>query len=349
VPFPPLTAVLMMPAVLVLGLRHVNTVVFAAVVGGANVWMLDVLLTALHERGIAVVSRATRRWLLVCWAFGTVAFTISTQGSVWFLGHGTAVFFLLAALSAAARGRGGRAGLALGIAALGRPTTLLMLPALVGLMQHGATTFNAGLREDRDADIDDTTRSRTERRRQLFVAARQIAVPAAMGAALLLAYNWARFGRPTEFGYHGENVDPTLAGDLATYGQFSLHFVKHNLWALLAAGPTFVADRNTWAPDPQGMSVFFTTPALLYAFRARVDARLHRWLWAAVALLLVPLLSYYNTGWYQFGYRFAMDVLPVVFVLVALGLRDRVTRGTKFLIVLGVVVNFWGMAWFNGR
>ena len=67
-----------------------------------------------------------------------------------------------------------------------------------------------------------------------------------------------------------------------------------------------------------------------------------------MALVSVPLLLYYNTGWVQFGYRFSLDLLPLAFVLLATGLK-RITTLVKAAIVLAWLINLWGVVWWFGR
>ena len=60
-------------------------------------------------------------------------------------------------------------------------------------------------------------------------------------------------------------------------------------------------------------------------------------------VLFVPILLYQNTGWQQFGYRFALDFLPLLLCALAIGARP-ITRTFKALIVAGVLVNAFGAA-----
>ena len=57
-------------------------------------------------------------------------------------------------------------------------------------------------------------------------------------------------------------------------------------------------------------------------------------------------LLYQNTGWVQFGYRFSLDYLPLIFVLIALGKRRF---GTAFLAcaVFAILVNTFGAVTFD--
>ena len=64
-------------------------------------------------------------------------------------------------------------------------------------------------------------------------------------------------------------------------------------------------------------------------------------------LLVTVLLLYYNTGWVQFGYRFSLDFMTPVLVLLAIGAGQRVSSPMRFLIILSVLVNLWGVWWFN--
>lgn len=323
VPFLPLPAVLMLPFIAVLGVSGFNTVVFAVVVGGCNVALGHVLLVAMNRRGLTSLSRSATHWLTGMWAFSTVLWYMSLQGTVWFMGQTTATMFALLALIAAVRRNLVWSGVWLGIAMFGRPTLLLMVPAVLLLATD-----------------------ERQWRRMARPAARLLA-PLAVSLALIAAYNHARFDSFTEFGYATQNVDDSLRWDLRDYGQFDTHFVGHNLWAAFAAGPTWDPEANTPRPDPFGMSIFLTTPAVALAGRARRRPGT-RPLWLSVGLVSLPLAFYYNTGWYQFGFRFALDVWPMLLALVAIGAGSRVSRGWQALIVLGVLVNYWGMTWFGG-
>lgn len=95
------------------------------------------------------------------------------------------------------------------------------------------------------------------------------------------------------------------------------------------------------------MSLLLVTPALIYVWRARQRSPLVIGAWVAVALLVTVLMLYYNTGWVQFGYRFSLDFMTPVLVLLTIGAGQHVSRLMRFLIIIGVVVNLWGMWWFN--
>jgi uncharacterized membrane protein len=65
---------------------------------------------------------------------------------------------------------------------------------------------------------------------------------------------------------------------------------------------------------------------------------------AAFAISL-PAMIYTATGWVQFGYRYALDYLPFLFIAIASGLQRMPKILAWILIVLSVLVNIWGVYW----
>jgi hypothetical protein len=112
---------------------------------------------------------------------------------------------------------------------------------------------------------------------------------------------------------------------------------------MLLAGPRWTADGPL--PDPRGMSLLLTAPAVAYLVRARGGV-LVAGAWVALGAALVPLLLYYNTGWAQFGYRFALEFLLPVLVLLAHAVGPAPSRLFRVLVTLGVMVDALGTVWW---
>ncbi len=337
VPFPPLAALLMTPLVAAFGAAGVSTVLFCIVFGALNVALVMLILFGLSHRGWIPADRVRIAWLTALFGVGSVHWSMAVTGSVWFVGQVCAFTFAAAALAAAIwlppRRAAVLAGAALGLAALGRPDLVLMWPLLVGV----AIARHAGAPGA-------LVRDPAARRRLITWAALSLA-PLAVVGLLLALYNAARFGDPLEFGYLAENVAPRLADRLRTHGQFNISYLPQNLWAMLLAGPTWDDTLFGVRPDPRGMSLLLTTPALIYLGRATGGGALVRGAWLALALLLLPLLLYYNTGWAQFGYRFSLEFMLPVLVLLAHAVH-RGTTGFRTLVLVGVLVNALGAAWW---
>jgi hypothetical protein len=68
--------------------------------------------------------------------------------------------------------------------------------------------------------------------------------------------------------------------------------------------------------------------------------------WIALGLVLLSVITYYNTGFFQFGYRFSLDFMMPMIVLLAVGAKSKVSWAMRALIIVGVMVNACGVAWW---
>lgn len=326
-PFPPLPALLLLPGVALLGETEVSAPLASILWAATTVALVYLLLQALADRGLTRLSRAGNLWITAAFGFGSVLWYCALMGVVWYLGQLASLLFVaLAALLAARRAPPVLAGLALGVALLGRPNVIFILPFLVGLYD---ATFVGGWRE---------------RWTRVRPVARLLITAMIPFAGLLLLYNWLRFGDALEFGYRAANVAGPLRADLDRFGQFHWHYLGRNFEAMLLLPPRWDAARGVLQPDVRGMSVLLTTPALLWLSRAHSRASGAYGAWIVLPLLLAPLLLYYNTGWTQFGYRFSLDFMIPALVLLAIGAGARPSRWLRAAILFGVAMNAWG-AW----
>jgi hypothetical protein len=337
VPFPPGPALLLLPFVAVWGVGF-NEVLLSVAVGALNVVLMHRLLRALAARGLSRLELRGQLWLTALFAAGTAHWYAAPTGTVSFLAHICAVTGLTAALWLATEQRSPwLVGLAMAWALLCRPTLILATPAVLALLLTPSGDARQPVTEG------GRTAGRTAGAGAIFAA------PLALAIGLLLAYNAARFGSPLEFGYGwAQTQAPHLAERLATWGQFSPHYLAENLRVALLGLPLLRPRPPFIWPDPNGMSVLLVTPVFFWL----VHARQRNWVvaasWLSLALVSVPLLLYYNTGWVQFGYRFSLDILPLAFLLLAIGLQ-RITPLVKAAIVLAWLINLWGVVWWFGR
>jgi hypothetical protein len=119
------------------------------------------------------------------------------------------------------------------------------------------------------------------------------------------------------------------------------------------------AQRSLFNPDCPlavpvdiGTSLLLSAPGLLLAVLAygrRGRSRLALGTAAAVILVAAFNLAHFSQGWVQWGYRFSLDWLPFVLPMVALGAARPVDGKPRLLayalLVVGALVNLWGVAW----
>ncbi|PKO13045.1 MAG: hypothetical protein CVU39_21145 [Chloroflexi bacterium HGW-Chloroflexi-10] len=325
VPFLPLPSFLMLPWIALFG--TINTVVFSAVLGAVNVCLVFLIIRGLIRSSWIILRYIDSIWLTILFGIGSVHWYISTFGSVWYISQlSTVTFSALAVWLTIISRKPFLAGLALGAALWARPHIILIYPLLVGIGYMG---FQETIPNSRKTFL---IRWISSSILPLFVSIFGI-----------LFYNWLRFDSMLDFGYVNENVATHLRFNLTTYGQFNLRYIPQNLWAMLLALPSW--DGKSLIPDGTGMSLLITSPALIFLFKARQRSPIVLGAWFSVLLILIPLMLYYNTGWYQFGYRFSLDFMIPLMVLLAYASQEKLPNLMKVLIVLGVFVNMWGITW----
>jgi hypothetical protein len=337
VAFPPLPAVLLLPLVAIFRFSNqgIISLIFSVGMGLLNIWLALGILKRFSQSRSAGLPFEGIAWYVSLFALGTEHMYATLQGNVWFTAHIVATTFLLLYLGETLhKRRPFVAGVYLGLASLSRITTLFTFPFFVLL------TVSAYLANHQ------------ERRKQFLPWKELLRFFAVVGIFVvgMLLYNLARFGSLFDFGYSTMNVNSFLSGNLHTYGQFSTHFISTNLRYMLLDPPRLLSQKPYLSFSPLGTGIFWTMPALVFAFlafRHTEDRWLATALLASCLLPMVFLLMYFNTGWYQFGYRFVLDFLPFAWLLAVLGMRAVPGRREKVLIVLSIAMNIWGCLVFT--
>jgi hypothetical protein len=329
VSFPPLPAILLLPFVAVFGLGTLDAL-FWVLFAGLGPMVLFLVLRFLRESGQS--QRSVRDDLLVTalFAVGSVYYFVAVQGTVWFAAHVVATTFVCLYLlfSLDAR-RPSAAGFALGLAFLCRPATLLLAPFFL------VQAVSAGKEQGR------RTSSAPPRVLRAFAI---FALPLALILAATMWHNAARFGDPFEFGHRFLQI--RWRSRIESWGLFSTHYLPRNLTVFFLSVPWLMSTSPFVRISRHGLALWFSSPNLLWSlWPKKLDATTLA-LWAGVLPTAICTLLYQNTGWIQFGYRFSLDYLPLLFVLVALSGR-RFGAGFLCCAVFAIVVNTFGAVTFD--
>jgi hypothetical protein len=154
-------------------------------------------------------------------------------------------------------------------------------------------------------------------------------------ALLTAAYNFARFQSILDFGY--ARIPQLLQEPWYQHGLFSLHAIPWNLHKMLFEG---FEDRPSFPylkPYPFGCSIFISSPFLLLLFRE--GGKYKRVCWIAIAVLTFVLLVHGNPGGWQFSYRYAIILLPWMFLLLVGNGPVRISAIEVSLFVVSVAIN----------
>ncbi len=351
VSFPPFPAIVILPAVAIWGTATLDRL-FWAILAGLGPALLFVLLRRLSER--AQSGRSTRDNLLLTalFAFGSVFFYVAVQGSVWFAAHVVATsliaLYLLFSLDAK---HPLLAGAMLGCSFLTRTTTALLVIVFV-VEAFRAQRRDAALKPA--ASNQDASEVWPPLRALRWFAGGAwprvikmgvlFALPVLACSAFQLWMNTARFDDPFTFGH--EYLQVRWQTRIQTWGLFNYHYFSKNLAVFTAGMPWITNTAPHLKISGHGLALWLTTPNLLWLlWPKRLDARMIGLYLASGAVLLLNL-CYQNSGWVQFGYRFALDYLPLWFVLLALGKR-RFGPGFWLCALFAVAINTFGAVTFD--
>jgi hypothetical protein len=334
VSYPAAPAVVLMPVVAFGGVAIRDRLIWAVLAGLAPA-LLYVLLRFLRERGVSGRSIRDDALVTVLFAVGSVYFFSAVQGSVWFAAHvvACALLFPFVLFAFEAR-RPVLAGLTLGLAFHARPTAVLLG---VFFLLEAIRAF----RRDDVPEVDSVAPFaprlvrylRGTRGLDVARACGLFAVPLAIAGGVAMWMNHVRFGNVFEFGH--QYLQIYWRDRIERWGLFNFHYVGRNLAVMLAALPWLSAVAPYVKIGRHGLALWVTTPNLWTAVWPKHTGRLTASLWLAVLPVLLVNLMYQNSGWIQFGYRFALDWLPLVFVAIAISGR-RFGLGFVALVVCSI-------------
>ena len=355
VSFPPFPAVVMLPLVAIFHHRT-NDVIISVVLAGMVPALLYLLLRRLPRLLSPAVPETPRDeapdlWLTLLFGVGSVFYFSAVQGQVWFVAHVVASLLAVLYLLCLWPLRPFVSGLLCGALFLTRPQMAAMglLFVLELVRKEYGTTAYPSLKE--------LPRSLGQHLRGLFWPVVMFAVPAATLAGLGMIHNYLRFGRFLEFGH--SYLQTIQADNIQRFGLMNYQFLPRNLATALTLLPKLVAGFPYVQISYHGLALWFTTPALLYLLwpepapeaapeAAQKRKQLRLALWTVVAPIALASLMYQNDGYIQFGFRFSLDYMVALVMLLWLGSPAAIlTRRFLALVLWGVGVNLLGAISFG--
>lgn len=347
VAFPPFPAVVLLPFVALAGEPELvrDGQVFLWVSGLAPV-LLFLSLERIRRLGYVSLGTLSNGCLALAFAFGSVFFFTSLQGTVWFAAHVVGAVLSAGFLWCAIEARHPLlAGVCIGLGLCTRPPLAF---AAIFFAAEALRVYGAGALLRPQANGGWVTqlaaRLRAVRWQPLLQAGVWFATPIVVCLAFTYWHNYARFGDPFETGYRYLTV--AWQARMQKWGLFHYHYLARNLAVVTTMLPWLGDGKVPFRINVHGLALWITTPMYLWLMWPRVKTALHCGLWVTVALVAIPTLFYQNTGWAQFGYRFSNDYAIFLFALLALGAR-RLGFVFWLAVVWAVVVNAFGAVTFG--
>jgi hypothetical protein len=309
----PVPAILMIPLVALFGM-HANQTAFACV--SAAIATGAAWLVARRMGASIAISCATTAFFLI----GTPLAWCAMYGAVWYAAHTVSVMFAtFAVVELLGKRRAWLVALLIVLATGSRFTCILALVPLVPyavMMQPKA------------------------RRLPAIGALAAVLVPS---AAAYVAYNYARWGVPSDIGYltwyHQDQIGES------TGSPFRLDYFTYEVQAFFGTLPELAKKYPYVKPDYGAVSIEITSPALVLAFFAWGRWPLVATLWAATLLVAGPSFVYYANGGAQWGMRHMLDFTPLLWPLIVMGAQRVQTWVAYTLCGISVLVGIWGL-WY---
>lgn len=293
--------------------------VLAALIAGLCVYFFF-QLSSLEGKSLS------RRVILALFPiFGTWAWCNLGFGGAWHIALGFALLGELAALCfTLVRPRPILAGAFFALAFGNRTELILTLPIFLYLwLPHRAGDGAAGLNG-----------MKRWFREGVPTFIRFLIVPTAL-ALLTAGYNLARFHSIFDFGY--ARIPNVLREPWYRHGLFSLHAIPWNMHKMLFEGFGDIPDFPYLRPYPFGCSIFLASPFLLLLFREGGKYKAAAWL--AIGVLTFVLACHGNPGGWQFSYRYAIILLPWMYLLVVGNGPSKITVIEISLFTASVAIN----------
>ncbi len=278
---------------------------------------------------VLVVAKITQKisnnigliiWSSLLFGLGTIIWFLSSNGSVWYLGQITGVFFMLLSLNEyLGKRRIFWISLFLSLAFFSRLQLILSLPFFVFLIFKNNLSFKKVF---------------------LFI------IPITLFVGMYFTYNYLRFGNVLQNGY--TLIPGILEEPWFNKGQFSFYYVPNHLNLLFLKLPIFSNTFPFIKPSWAGLAIWITTPAFIYAFRTSLKDKVNIFSWISIFFIGLLNACYGSTGFSQFGYRYAVDFYPFLILLTVKGVSGNKLKWHHWLLLsISILVNFWGVIWIN--
>ncbi len=170
-----------------------------------------------------------------------------------------------------------------------------------------------------------------------------LSMPATL-ALLTAAYNFARFHSIFDFGYL--HIPEVRQEPWYEHGLFSIRAIPWNIYTMLFQGFESISYLPYIQPNGFGCSVLLASPFLCLLFREGGRYKVAAWM--AIAVLTLVLWCHGNPGSWQFSYRYAMILIPWMFLLLTGNGPAKISVTEISLFVVSLAINAmatWQFLW----
>jgi hypothetical protein len=162
-------------------------------------------------------------------------------------------------------------------------------------------------------------------------------VPFVLGV-LTLIYNYIRFDSPTDFGY--ARIPGVLDEPWYNHGIFSVWYVPRQAYEMLFKMWNLKSEFPYLVPHGFSNSILLSSPFLIFTLRFGARDKVLKYAaWTAIIVLTFLLWTHGNSGGWQFGYRYAMVILPWIFLILLENSPKKITVAEWVFYILSILIN----------
>lgn len=171
---------------------------------------------------------------------------------------------------------------------------------------------------------------------------------------LLLTYNHLRFGNIFETGVRYVNIrssEDRFIEEHEKEALISLKYFKHNFDIYFLNHVKFSTEKPYVIIDKEGNSIpsvypLFLLFPLLFLKKYLLNKKYKNFLLASIFGVILPLFTYFvlylATGWAQFGIRYFLDIMPLLFLLFLFVVDSIPPKLQSAIVFYGIPVNILG-------
>lgn len=343
-PWGVIPALILIPIQLIKG-NFIPTFYLSVLFSSLNTVLMYLLLLRLRREFLPGLSILGIYVCLSFFAFGTTQFYVGTLGSIWHVDQITTSFLGTLGVYIIFRKRRKLihyfvSMVCLSLAVLGRPTI-----ALLAILPITLYIFDLQKRK---------ALTSLQKLKKIFIKEIiLLCIPLIFFSIIFFLYNYVRFGNIFEYGFNYIHESSYLAQLREESGPFSIRNIFRNLWYMVFELPTInFKHNNIFNFNLNGNSIFFLSPPLLAIFftsplrkisgKFIFDSYIFP-LWITIIITLFPSWMHYSSGWMQFGYRYSLDIMVLLFLLFLFGIKGKLNMLYIFGIIFSIIMYILGI------
>lgn len=160
-------------------------------------------------------------------------------------------------------------------------------------------------------------------------------------------YNYARFDNPLETGYSQQYLQGSVATN-RDFGLWSLVHIPTNLYYMFLKMPDPIFISGTQVMqfpylliDGSGLSIFFTSPIFIWALFSNWKKPQVKFAAITCLIMLLALSGSFTSGGWQYGYRYAIDFYPLLFIILISSFKNKISYTFLTTALLGFIINLY--------